>query len=92
MKSCGAAALALVSWYLMVPAHPLTSKPFAKSEWSVYQVYNSSEKCRRARQDIIDGWLKDAQPDFFQRFGNSFKQTFNHGMCVSSDDRWLKGS
>ena len=86
------AALAFVIWYLMVPPHPFAEEPPPPSEWSVYHVYDAADTCEYARLEIAGGLLEDPPPDFLQRFGNTFMQTFDQARCVFSDDLRRKGS
>jgi hypothetical protein len=95
MRFRHAAALAIVGWYLMVPPDserltpPKNLPPLSK--WSVYQRYNTPDKCMEVRSDITSGWLQDTPPDFVERFGSSFKSTFVRAQCVATDDPRLKG-
>ena len=82
----------LVGWYLIVPPHPFAGEPPPPSEWSVYHVYGAADTCEFARLEIAGGLIEDAPPDFLQRFGNEFMQSFDQARCVSSDDPRLKGS
>jgi hypothetical protein len=94
MKPRHAAALGLVGFYLMVP--PYSERPIPPrnlpplSKWSIYQRYNTLDKCRQVRSDITSGWLQDSPPDFEQRFGDKFKSTFARAQCVTTDDPRLE--
>ena len=90
MKACHAAALALVGWYLMVPPRPFAEAPPPPSQWSVYHVYDSADKCNYVRANIASGVLEDAPPDFVERFGNTFMRTFERARCIAIDDPRLK--
>ncbi len=94
MKPRHAVALALVGIYLMVP--PYSERPIPPknlpplSKWSIYQRYNTLDKCRQVLSDITAGRLQDSPPDYVQRFRNQFKSTFARGECVATDDPRLK--
>jgi hypothetical protein len=85
-----AATLALVGWYLLVPPHPFAATVPPPSEWSVYEVYVSAEKCEERRLAISEGMLEDAPADFVERFGNTFMYIFKQARCIATDDPRLK--
>jgi len=85
-----AAALALVAWYLLVPPHPFAATPPPRSEWSVYEVYDSTGKCEERRLAISGGMLEDAPADFVERYGNTFMYVFKQARCIATDDPRLR--
>ena len=85
-----AAAFALVGWYLLVPPHLFAATPPPPSEWPVYEVYDSAERCEERRLAISGGMLEDAPADFVERFGNAFMYVFEQARCIATDDPRLK--
>ncbi len=86
-----AAALALVSWYLMVPPpHSSESQPPPLSEWSVYQTFESADVCYFFRTGTASGMVQDPPPDFAERFDSRFMDIFKQAECVATDDPRLK--
>src|SRR5208282_2828558 len=84
-KLCGAAALALVGWYLLVP--PITrtwwigaeryDDAAALSRWTIERSFDNAEVCEAARLTAR------------QQAGDAAIR-MDHAVCVASDDPRLK--
>lgn len=85
MKTCHAAALALVGWYLLVPPQTRTwwigaeryDNAAPLNRWTIEQSFDRAEACETARlntqQQAGDGAVR-----------------MNHAACVASNDPRLK--
>ncbi len=87
MKPRHAAALALVGWYLMVPAPGNESAPL--QYWSQLGSYDTAKACEQDRNQWYGmmerkGFaLKNYQPE-------DVKRSWNASECIASDDPRLK--
>jgi len=88
MKPRHIAALALASWYLLVPMFdPKSGKvvPLPLPEWNEEGIYDSATECAAARRDLIGD---------YGRAGASHRvlETLtSQSTCVLSDDARLQG-
>jgi hypothetical protein len=80
-----AAALALVGWYLMVPPvyQRLRASPVPLSKWVVNGRFDSAKKCDEAATKHSAELVKRSP-----RAAVDYAETY---LCVSTDDRRLKG-
>ncbi len=94
MKSCHAAALALVGWYLMIPPTSLSavseSEPLSK--WTVYQDYDSFQTCIVAKTELHRRGQRDPSVKPSLQFPPEQLQRFLAADCIASDDPRLKGN
>jgi len=96
MKSRHAAALALVSWYLIQPRYGLDgrlldSAPLAN--WKIYDTYDSHEACAQVRNQMIT-IAREFMIDQEKRTelgGAPQAAVLLAASCVSSDDPRLNG-
>jgi hypothetical protein len=100
MKLCRAAALTLVSWYLIIP-HPGSPLPF--SQWVRVQAFNSADECEKAllydrknydaeTAPLWNGthWIGSWPPTYGQVDTVLVDLAFQWAQCVATDDPRLK--
>ncbi len=95
MRLLHAAALALVSWYLMVPVtkdtgHVESNLPL--SEWSTIMTFQSKEGCQSGFSALPrTGGVMSFSGDG-QNFHRLSESTLRKAQCIASDDPRLKES
>jgi hypothetical protein len=96
MKLCRAAALTLVSWYLIIP-HPGSPLPF--SRWIRVQTFNSADECQQAlildrknyeneTAQLWNGtrWIGPWPPTYGQVDTVTVDLAFQWAQCIATDD------
>jgi hypothetical protein len=107
MKACHAAAIALVSWYLVAPpvrdsgTEPAYLDTHADyREWKVLHTFNSIDDCeagdQRAKSDAADGDLTAFGDDgaSIGAFGTSLQPLLDQqtaAECIAADDPRIEG-
>jgi hypothetical protein len=96
MRLRHAAALVLVSWYLMVP--PQVTAPYKVdteaplSSWKVYQKFDKAEECDKIRSSVLAKYEHTASAPIgsIKKGTRAFALQMTFAQCVSSEDPALK--
>jgi hypothetical protein len=84
MKLRHAAALALMSWYLIDPPAETPDPNLPLSEWEIVDQFNSKAECVRSAE-VTHAWAKKS-PDLYSYERNPDR----YAKCVSSKDPGIK--
>ena len=95
MKLRHAAALTLVSWYLMVPPSALRFSDLAtglEPLWQRWQIgsFDSANACEQGRRMMIDRFMADLQRDPSNAEAVHGFDAFYYSQCIASDDPRLQ--
>jgi hypothetical protein len=96
MRPSHAAALALVSWYLMVP--PLVNAPYKVdteaplASWKTNQTFDTAEECNQYLSSVRGKHENTASAPLgsIKKGTRAFALQMTFAQCVSSDDPGLK--
>ena len=96
MKPRHAVALALVSWYLLVP--PLVNAPYKVdteaplTSWKVYQTFDTREECDKSLLAVHAKYKPTATAPIgtIKKGTRAFALQMTFARCVSTDDPRLK--
>jgi hypothetical protein len=84
MKRHHAAALALISWYLMVPPAKSTGEPDLRaplSKWVTDGSYDTVQACHKRYQDDVQRALT-----FAHKIGHDVSSRIQNEKCIASND------
>src|SRR5215469_2846003 len=88
MKLLHMTALALASWYLLIPMFdPRTGKmaSLPLSEWNQEGIFETAAECARAKRSLIDEYRKHGAPP------RVLDVLTSQAQCIASDDARLNG-
>jgi hypothetical protein len=99
MKLHGAAAVALLGWYLMVPPMQggYSPKRAPLSHWGLFESFDTARECRNFQDDALKSTKDSLPPDEpkGQLSNNAIAKDLMRyagmfGKCIASDDPRLK--
>ena len=89
MKLSHAAALALVGWYLMMPAMIKgVDAPFP--EWGIVRTFDSSDKCEEAEADLVRSGRATLAKSAASKGQKAIATLETMSQCIATDDPRLK--
>jgi hypothetical protein len=95
MKARYSTALALVSWYLMVPPSAQRFSDLATGldplwQWLQIGSFDSANACQQGRRMMIDHFMADLQRDPNDAGAVHSLDAFYYSECIASDDPRLQ--